>query len=925
MADIAISYSSKNKEKALKIRNLFQEQGLEVWMDDAADNEQAAADISKVGIAAGANHWDVISRFFSEASLIVCLDTAFLRQSEYCLKEYQFVKELRKRIAVISEEIHETYNELFKPVGNIEATSVDEIVDQFNHGHEISQAHSRLISAQRYPDEQASGRTGWKKIYNPIPEQLILDARTVISGASQRDFANDEKTISFAQEILRNARKWNFRRDIIAIGVVAVVAVLSLLANISFQTAGKQSANAQHSEKVQKVLLLSQQALDSTNTWNSLSLAKQAYQTLKNSNSTAAMNLAQNQQKQIAHTNIKADTYYASSLSADGSALIEMTQSSILRVNLSTGKLVNDINVVNGKSNGGTALLGQTLRASSNGKHAVVAMMINPKVLEYKLIDVDFAKNTFSIINGTDTVAGFDIDANNNLWWTTKDKNTVSSLAFPWSGKIQTYQTVSTTPTAIAVDSVKKSLWLLEGNNGNLTNYSFSLSTLTKKNRQAVYPDTFKAQPIRYLPRSTGQFMNDSIDLTKNGLVATREGAVAYYDFSTEKLKKDTQTFNNPNDNSIANVETPPACLSTGAVYFSGATGQSRVLPTQIGNPILPVLDGNINLSEAKFGLYNVSNDYTGTKLAITSNSGDIYLVNTKYSPNNTAVTGAYMCFYFGSSVYTIDEAGNIQNSGTGDIVGNVGTVPLQTLVTEKNNVYLIDGQNVLQLSQGSDRKVVSKIIHSTVEISSLVQGSENSLILIGSSQIGILDLENEKITWLTISGLQANETLRQAAMSFDGSKLALSTTNQRILLIDIKSGKILKEATQGSPYYDTFLAYNDLGELVAYSADGTLVKYNSELRLVAANSLNHNGVLFTSNDRKTFLVYSGGSFTALDSKSLDELQYFNSTNTNRYSYYRFALNDAGDRLSIVGSNPEMNEQSNSGLVQFTVDGRNSH
>ena len=927
MPDIAISYSSKNRSDALHVRDSLTTAGLDVWMDDAA-GQDGAAGLASVGIAAGARHWDVISEFFLESSLIVFLDSNEFRASEYCKREYDYVEQAHKRIAVV--RLVDTAEaggpqQLFEPQANVDASTVDEVIDQFPVGKALAEAHSRLLVADRSGVALGSGLRG-------VPESLVMDARTVLNASSGVN--DDESTAAYARRIVDRDIRWHRGRNSTATVALCIVLALVLAAGWAFRLASESRQRAMASDETQRSQLLALQSTQASDTWTQTDLASQAVAAFHTPQATAALDAARTQSKQVQHTTITADSYWAATMSADGNYVALMTRSRVVLVSLVDGKQVASVDV--------PKILGSTLAVTSDGSHAVVEA-VSADGSELALFDVDFLAGTASQIPSS-SANGFTISADGSLWWTSSESNTtIYRLTQPWlSGSRQSYSGDFDYPTAISVNDDEPSVLLMEGNTnggqGYLDQYSIQGNALELISSSAIFPDSFVPDPPRNSPGSgTDGWTSDLILQCNAGTAAVRNGALVWLDAATGAITDDS-TSDMLVLRRMGGPHTPPACLPGGAVKFQSVFQFSDTIPSGLANPVAPLTSGGgvyvtspyqmiyeYLQSTTRADLYAIGGLPDGSRLALVSMTGDLYIITTANAIEEQSVDAATSLFSLPGGPYLMSGDGSLFVPGSTTPVATLPFVPpAQHPAMSDGSAYVTDGHSLARITATDSSISIDWCTFGAASTVMSLNSATGGIGVTTRTSFGVIAVpqgssgQDCQGAWTTVTGLRGGEALLNSA--FAGAVVVASTSYGRVLVVDVTDGSITASTTQGVGGMATAVAFTTDGSIVALSGDGRLVRYDQNLLPAASQALPGATTMFMSPDGQQAYIYFGNgglSFAVYDATSLELLQILPAATVG--NYLTPGLDAADHRFYVLATSTDQDGTVSASLVDYPL------
>ena len=200
MADIFISYSSKDKEKADQLSELLATAGLSVWID-------------RQGIV-GAEQWatEIVEGIRGCSTFIILLSPNSI-ESENVLRELSLASEKRKRVLPVDLEpilLPSSFEYPLAGLQRVAITEFDKILHSHKHGVEkvIKKDERKSLMILPFEDLSPAGDNGW------FADGIVSELISALSNVKSIRIADNQATKEFKKyngQLTTYAREMDFR------------------------------------------------------------------------------------------------------------------------------------------------------------------------------------------------------------------------------------------------------------------------------------------------------------------------------------------------------------------------------------------------------------------------------------------------------------------------------------------------------------------------------------------------------------------------------------------------------------------------------------------------------------------------------------------------------------------------------------------
>lgn len=831
MADFFISYSSGERDRAVRVADSFRESGHSVWMDSATGKAVDGPDLP--GIPGGQQHWSTIRSAIDEASTFLVLETEAWHASAYCAREYGYARSVGKRIAVLGGPAGTTPLDVFARGPEDDPAS---LLPQLASGDEAAIRHARLVSELNQSDGE-----------RPRISQAQLKDAEFLSTAPlpQLGMATNSALHARIVSLLRISQRRRRQVRAATAAVLAVLVALVTVAVIARQQASDNSAIAGERANYSTSLQLAQQAIQAQTTADSLQLAQRGVALNDNDATRAALKAVQASAYRST-TMIPPGTSAAAAVSDDGRAALVLQGSSLYVVDATAGKAsAVPLNVG----------LSRKLAISPNGQMGYVLDASGA----LDCIDVTDQRMTGTIQKD---VVAFSIDPQGTVWWLGRDGTLFRSEACRGDAATPVATGIGSVVALLVASSPGRLYTLTAGGSVEVHELPaasgpigplLNKTDLTKVPLDGHYPATDKPDLT-----TTNAFTRcgDSIHVVA-GFVAPLH-ASAHVAFSLD---------GNP---------TSPRTMNTEMVGIGCApNGQAWATPTLYGHPLALPSSGVYPANEIDERDHQsrtvIANSPASNRTIVVHSDGRVDVFSVADEQWAEAMNQGAVAVPLSEGTVVVDTDGTtkiVSKTGTATL-GNLGASPVPETGATSDTAYVAAGDKVFAITARgiTPSGPLPGAVHSVV-----LSPRGESVVVNGSDFVAELAADlSGAARKLALPKLRHDEMF--SSITLDGSQEILATSYGRVLVAD-RSGGVLAEASTGVAGMTTARPLPD-HSIVVVGGNGMLSKYSPDMKLTSSHLFGPMAVgLQASQDGRVLLVSLSGNFSvwAVDSATMQPI-----------------------------------------------------
>lgn len=804
-------------------------------MDETGANAESGAEA--ITLPSGQSHWEVITDEFAAADVVVVLDTPNWRESPYCQDEYRFVGHWGKWVEFIdgtqsAELIAER------------ATAIAALVAERST---VTGAHTRLVQSARARDAPPSG----SRLDRMFGREGERDALAVLS-ADHRSTGltiTPQLAASAATTLQRaNSAKQRVRRiATVAVCLLTVLATLGVI-GMFFARSGERAAAAALNRA--QSLDLADRSLREPDTIKALTLAREAGQQDSTQAATDALNISTANDIRMRTLILGPEEYYGANLAAHAPILLGSALDKLVVTDTETGLRQRSIDVPDSIQIG-------TVAVSADGTAAVFATRGSRTL---RLINLTTGQ---AVTSGGSAVSAVTTSDGNDLWWSNDGgdlmRSTFSDLD---SGVPPMRYQLPGAAIALSVSPERGLVDFIDGT-GQLHTSMYSNDALTEVEvKQVTTPEN--------MPSSAKQA---SATLKRCG--DNLFGAIAGNGIRGTQF---TQL------NGVLETERMPMAQLAGVVCNpDGTAWYSRLVSERpqsfiegTAHPILPLGSRR----------YVPALDPSGTRTAVLTNDGTFYELGTDRIRTWPAASSMSV-MPLADADYLINDNGDVINSRTETVTGNVGPAFLQESVSTLARDALVATPTAMLIHIAADGATASAGPFSAENYSSLHPGSDGTqFVLTLHDRVSLRAATGEPATEIPVKDLGAGEYLADSDISPDGRTLGFVTNTGRVGMVSVEDNPDavlapefahlqVSSGTQGRvrfvPATGAFAVFSTDG--VARLMDDSLETSSTAFYGVAPASLSANGSWLVASSSLGTTVYNGSDLSAVDRVTADQFE----------------------------------------------------
>lgn len=864
MADIAISYSHRDSDIAGRLEYELTAAGRTVWLDDPRERASYGSGIT---LPSGQNHWEVISGEFLRADVVVVVATADWAESEYCQREYQFLREWGKWVVFIS--LPSEPNTRTGTSSGHPTTTLSVLLDQLARNEALASAHARLAVAAHHSDDRPDGSV----VERMLRRTESSDARRVLAEASSAPWQPISPSLdAYINRVLKNERR-NRRRmrgaGIVVVTILAVLALAGVTAYVAATIARNQAQDA--ADRAQSISLASQsESVDST--VEAVELAQRAVELHRDSLSLNALAVAKDRDNRLRVVTMSADQYISLVLSPSGRRALAATRDSIRVFDTNTGTTVRQFTGTVGPRFG--------------------SMVFSPAGDRIIYVDGNADLVSASIEVGPSRILAQNVQtvgaSSSQLWWSISE----TLYAGDFDGRVHFSARTGTRLAAMSIDDGQRIVDTV-GTDGTLSSFSYDDAKLTLNGTREIGGGnrSIRSSVLNSVVKRCGKHVFGVVPNYKLALLATEfhafEGTIA--------IKKSTSGAQ------------PPVCLGKDNAWTTDIYGSQEMLNGG-ARPFFPRVEQRLAIAAGAEG-----------RLYALATSGRLYSMLPTAMATVSDGNGALEIAKLGSTTIGLTADNRVIDASTGRLVASgLGSFYPNTLVQNQTSAAFLSTAGLVIVHESGRVRVIT---HPLDNLSSLTStGDGNHYLMSFDRSVTVIDPEGTESNSWNFPWIRDDDTVVSAATSVDGRRLVVSTARGLV-------GVMAVEAPQSPRFLDQPLPQGRQSR-VAFAPSGDLLVSTpqGQLRLISSSMTTKRSIVFgapaemlqVDGDR---VLVTAGSIGAVV-YSLDDLRTvarissgFASPSTMRLT--KSARQITGARISI-SEDGEISDQTSLVVVPLT-------
>lgn len=821
MADIAISYSHRDSAAARLIESELTAAGRSVWLDAPSERTSYGSGIT---LPSGQNHWEVISREFVNASVIVVVATKNWFESKYCQDEYDWVQRWGKWVVFVypPDEPHDVRPSA-EPV-----TTVPELLIDLERHEALAEAHARLVSSASHSDNPTAKRTG--RIEGALKRSKAKDAETTLAGAIDAPWHCVTPPVDqYIRKILERDRKIRRRLRTFVVSAVATLSVFALAGVTAWAISLVAQQDARMSANRAQSIALANRSASETSTLNAVRLAQRAVELHRDSVSENALAVATDRDSRLRTVNMRADRNIEMTMAPIGERGAAVSMDSITIFNRTTGVTESAFAAEVGPRFG--------------------SIVFTPTADRVVFIDAHRSLTSVAVAGGPAHSLATNVDTiaadGEQLWWSSGQ----TLYGGNFTGAVRSTITIPSAFTAMSVDGSQRLLDAI-GRDGSLYSYKLSgedptptrtqaigrgmssVATTTSKSVDEVKSpsDSRSSDALTNEDRKNFAAYKEADDTVSsipesnlNGVVKRCGqhvfGGIANYQLRILGTIFDATDRSMNSSRSVSGLQ-PPLCVGEKNAWTTSIYGD-RMMFVPGSHPYLPI--NNESLVTAQ--------DSTGRIYAL-SLKGQLYSMMPASMATKTSAAGAYTVVKIGELTLGFTTDGQVVNLNTGvPVATGFEKFYLNLIVVNSSSVAVVAPGKVVIVDERAH--VSTYPIPKSVIVSGItgsVEGNRINVLLDDHVEVVRADGTVEKS--VKLPWLAHDESVVSASTSPDGSRLAVVTSGGRIAAVLAGgSGKPSFSDLRLTPSYKPQVAYTRTGDLVVVSPEGQLSLLDHDMK----------------------------------------------------------------------------------------------
>ncbi len=825
MADVAISYSHRDSEAARRIESEITAGGRSVWLDAPSERSSYGSGIT---LPSGQNHWDVISREFLNASVIVVVATANWARSEYCRREYEFVREWGKWVVFINTPEQFVRAE---PIGEPH-TTVAGLLAELGQHEVLAETHARLVSSAMYGESSADGPTTLRAgiIERTLKRSEAIDANSVVTGAAEAPWhCITPRVDQRIRELLDRDRAIRRRLRTFAVTAVATLTVCALAGVAAWAIALIANHDARTSADHAQSIALANRSASETSTLTAIQMAQRAVDLHRDSVSETALAVAKDRDNRLRTVPARADRYFGMTMAPVGERAAAASADFIVIFNRTTGVAETSFPAEVGPRFG--------------------SVLFSPTADRILFINSEHTLVSRPVSGGGERGIAAKVDAGgadgDRLWWSSGEK----LLSGDFDGNVHATLAIPFALTALSADSGQH---LLDAVGRNSSLYTFTirgttpslirtqelggattlLSSTTSNNVAAMQAPSADSADNGLTNRERtlfGQYSASEDQVAAipptllNGVVKRCGqhvfGGIANYKLRISGTMFDATATSVHAAKSVSGIQ-PPICLSDDNAWTTSIyEDQMTFRPGP--QPFLPVSQQSMVTAQ----------DQTGRIYALSS-KGKLYSMLPASMATKTSASSSNIVVKVGSTALGFTEDGRIVNTASGAAIGaDLGRLYLNVIAVNSDSAAILSDKGVVIVN---DHSLVATVPMSAsdpfYEVSGAGDGKRYQIVY--GNHVDLVSADGRVERTVSFPWLSDDDVVVSATTSPDGSHMAVATARGRVASMPITTtgpASFLDPPLTSS--YDSTVAYTGKGELVVISPEGQVMLLGEDMK----------------------------------------------------------------------------------------------
>lgn len=868
---VMITYSTyeRNNGRLNEIKDELSKLQIDFRVDDTRD------DTNVFGIAPGDIHQERIAEAILSANLVLVLGSHSWWESSYCMWEFEFARRAGKRIAIFPIGYGEEYEALRQKAEKQNCfviESIEQLGSILQIGAELAEAHAELLRLWHFNCTRKDGIDLLHDVWSirdmgfwdaPVIKRdavrlskdpvVVNCAKIVLAGSTMERAVGltlNSEIISLAASVTGHASRRQRVRAVMGIGLLTAIIFLSVVSIFLRDRAWEEEKRAEEEALYQRSILLADRALEQENSFAQQILAEQAWQSAATDNAKNALTLAELENSQVQSFRIPQGYYTGAMFTPDADFLVVGEQNNLYVANLSNGKVEKRMSL-------DFDIAARQIACSRNADQIAV---VNSKG---NLVAADLQDNIHTELV-FDSATAFCADNADRLWVAHRDGH-ISVSERPWSEKNSiVYQTEADMPTAMLVTEEGSQVAVLLAD-GSMQIYEIQKDTLCLIKSVVMFTGETRGTAV----------LGDGTSMEADALVQAGDNiaALRYRHVSVWKRDADTVEYDDLQLNTRGSLVIP-ASLGGAVITYQGVTNTARVYPKGSANP-LELMNDSLCMGE-----YILAGIPRGKILAVVQNNGLVQIVHVDNMPLLTGSPRGFMPVPTSRGVCTLMEDGRLYSKDDGvaldigeniQLGGSLYSGDYFFTITQSGRLVAVDTETLRMFQSDEPPMKPVNIYTGSNKEWVLVYHQKGYCVYRVAKDGGIALVQyNAKL-----SVLGEQETINCAAVNKDGSRIALTTSCGRVLVLAAENDMLLSERTYISAGYRQDAAFNDLGQLLVVSAGGRICLYDENLNFILMTILDKPimGICSANDSSLGLIKYADGTYATLDMQGLSVVQ----------------------------------------------------
>lgn len=815
MADVAISYSHRDRELAFEVRRLFISEGFSTWMDDAGEDNQ---EVDAVGIPVGQEHWDVITTEFAAANVVVVVGTPNWDNSEYCRKEYDFCLGHGKWVE------------------RLESSDVAEVADQLRKREGYVAAHARTLS-----------RTLGAEVHTQLPLWERLSVRREAADAELLFSENPEDygvvftgdVQDYAAAVLERRQKLRRRLNHVGATAIGVLLVLALVSGSAWWFASVAEESAAASAARAQSLQHARESGSIADTLAGLAMARAATGLSSNELTEQAVALAEARDKRLRAIDLEPREYRGGAWAADVDVAVVYTGQELFRVDVATGEIGPRIEIPGG-------IVASSVVVSADGGYTALVDRDRHSLVQVALEDGAITQLTPPGVTTASTGDG------DSLWWANIE-GYVLRAPFPVMENALREAAVKV-PHVVGAMSVSAADGLLDtvGQDGVARTFRIQPGELSEIAHAVITNDWTLDAVGGYSTtiQRCGPLVHGSL------IKSFTQGKHFSWDANGAAVVRSSQI-------------SPPLCGWNGNAW---SVSTVRGLPKTFSGGEAPVLPaGGIP--------YYAVQDPLDSRTAVVSGGGRLLVLNEGSALQRAAFVGAQAVLPMDDATLVVTADGAILDADTGAKVGDFPDSPLGTSAAVSGCSGLLEAGRRAVYRVGCDGSVHEVLAHGPLEFQAIRAASDGKHFVIAlTDELVRVDLSGHVVGRDRQEWVPADDAIIDADLSPDGASYVVSTVLGQVKTYPIKepgSGFDMAESVPASNTTQVAFAPKT-GHILLLPADGVLRSFDAALNPLRTARIGFSPDSLQMSGDRAFVGASGsdyGETLVVDADSLAAIE----------------------------------------------------